>query len=329
MIVAFTTSSDAGPGERDELLRRASATFTQHGVDDVARFDVTKGSTEDGDLRGDIEGLIPAFQSDSLFGGARGVLIVDAHNLSAAESEIVAGLVSAHGAEDGLVAVVVAMGALKKPLAAALKDVGNVTVVKKLRESDIPGWITHAARERKMMLSPDAVGALVQSFGTDVASIGNALDQLAVLERRIEASDVTERFRNRPDEPMWHYADAVAAGDVAEALRRLADFLTHGHQLQLLGFLVSDLRRRAVAAAAPDLATLHEWMGTRQGHYPTEKAWRARGNASESELHRALEALARADLHLKTAPEATHRITMERLTVALCRWYGGSARRAG
>ena len=33
------------------------------------------------------------------------------------------------------------------------------------------------------------------------------------------------------------------------------------------------------------------------------------------------------DLELKTAPESSHRVTMERLTVALCRWYGGGRRR--
>ncbi len=31
--------------------------------------------------------------------------------------------------------------------------------------------------------------------------------------------------------------------------------------------------------------------------------------------------MARADLQLKTAPEPTHRVTMERLTVALSYWY--------
>lgn len=61
--------------------------------------------------------------------------------------------------------------------------------------------------------------------------------------------------------------------------------------------------------------------------FPLQKAWRARGRSSPERLRRALSALARADLHLKTMPETTHRLTMERLTVALCQWYGGRGSR--
>jgi hypothetical protein len=37
----------------------------------------------------------------------------------------------------------------------------------------------------------------------------------------------------------------------------------------------------------------------------------------------ALEALVRADRILKSAPEPMHRVTMERLTVAMTRWMAG------
>jgi hypothetical protein len=42
----------------------------------------------------------------------------------------------------------------------------------------------------------------------------------------------------------------------------------------------------------------------------------------ESSLRRAQEALVRADRVIKSQPEDVHRVTLERLTVALCRWYG-------
>ena len=112
----------------------------------------------------------------------------------------------------------------------------------------------------------------------------------------------------------------------APALRRLADFLQHGHPLQLLAFLQSDVRRRSFAAAAPDYDTFLDWDGGRAG-WALEKVWKQRSRIKGSDLKLALGALARADLQLKTAPEATHRVTMERLTVAMCRWYGGARRR--
>ena len=54
-----------------------------------------------------------------------------------------------------------------------------------------------------------------------------------------------------------------------------------------------------------------------------KKVWDARGRVRASDLQKAVASLAKADLQLKTAPEATHRVTLERLTVALCRWYRG------
>jgi DNA polymerase III delta subunit len=158
--------------------------------------------------------------------------------------------------------------------------------------------------------------------------MGQALDQLPAGEE-IPREAILARFRNRPDEPMWHYADAVAAGDIGEALRRLGDFLVHGHPLQLMGFLENDLRRRALAAVAPNMETLGEWLGASPKSFPVQKAWRRRGAVSDSELQRALAALSRADRLLKTAPDDMHRVTMERLTVALCLWYQGKGRRAG
>lgn len=177
-----------------------------------------------------------------------------------------------------------------------------------------------------MKLSADAEEALLKRFGSDVAALGQALDQLAALEGPVTGEDVALRFRNRPDEPMWHYADALAAGKTGDALRRLSDFLTHGHPLQLLAFVESDLKKRSLAAAAPSLEVFAEWVGARPDHYPVKKAWGARTATSDEDLRKALDAVARADLALKTAPEVTHRVTLERLTVALARWYKGRGR---
>jgi len=50
--------------------------------------------------------------------------------------------------------------------------------------------------------------------------------------------------------------------------------------------------------------------------------WDQRSRTRSESLRRSLDALARADLQIKTAPEETHRVTLERLTVAMCRWLG-------
>jgi len=320
-IHAILGPRDAGPGERQAMLEMARDAIGE--VEELERVDVPgRGAGEEGDgsLRTEVEPLIPALQSGSLFGGSRGVLVVDAQNLQKAEAEIVAGLVESLDPDTARLALV-SIGSLPAALAKVVKAVGEVTNVKKMRERDAVRWLVAASRDRRVKLADGAAQALVRHFGSDIASLGQALDQLASSPQPVTAAEVETRFRNRPDEPMWHFADAVADGDAGEALRRLSDFLTHGHPLQLLAFIEGDLKRRAMAVAAPDIETLAGWLGSSPEHYPVKKAWQARSRVTNDELRRAVDAVARADLVLKTQPEATHRLTMERLTVALCRWY--------
>jgi DNA polymerase III delta subunit len=167
-----------------------------------------------------------------------------------------------------------------------------------------------------------AADALVQRFGTDTAAMGRALDQLREHRGKITADLILTRFRNRPDEPLYLYLDAVEKGNAGEALRRLADFLTHGHPLQVIGAMDGDLRRKALAAAAPDRESLFEWLGAKSSDRRADRLWRMRGRVPDSSLRLAQSAVLRADRVLKSQPEESHRVTMERLTVALCRWYG-------
>lgn len=333
-IVTIQGPADAGPAERQQMRARAQGVFERFRVDDVTRIDVPGrgGSVEDTDdgtdtsLRPEVRPIVPALQSGSLFGDAVGVLLVDAQNLLKAEAEVVAELVgsAAHG---GVVAVFVSSGRIVAPLGKALADVGEVVKIAKLRERDAADWLVSTARERRLVLESDGVDALLHRFGSDIAAIDRALEQFAATGETITGDAVRTRFANRPDEPMWYYADAIAAGDVGEALRRLADFLVHGHPLQLLAHLEGELRRRSLAAAAPDIETYAEWEGANPTAFPVKKAWNRRNHSTAQELRQALDAVSRADLRLKTAPESTHRVTMERLTVALCRWFGGARAR--
>jgi DNA polymerase III delta subunit len=309
------------------MLERAAKVFAQLGVDDPTRIDVPgkgAGASDDdtgGQLRNPVHLAVPALQSGSLFAGKSGLLLIDAQNLSRAECEVLADLVAAVD-EDQVVAVFVSSGAVPAPLGKALKEHGETMTIKKLRERDAGEWLAGAARERGLHLGRDAAEAFVAVFGSDVAAMRQALDQLAVDGGEITGQQVRDRFKNRPDEPIWHYTDAVAEGDHGEALRRLEDFLLHGHPLQLLASLEGDLRKRALAQVAPDKETFAEWIGQSPSAYPVRKVWDARNRVRATDLHKALTALSKADLHLKTAPDTTHRVTLERLTVAMCRWYG-------
>jgi DNA polymerase III delta subunit len=315
---------DAGPGERALMFDRAAEIFSAAGIDDHDRIDVPgRGAAEASEtqLREPVQPIVPALQSGSLFGGSSGLLVVDAQNLQKAEAEVIAELVEVAD-PDAVTAVFLTAGAILSPLAKILKERGESISVKKMRERDATRWLGEAAKERRLRIEPEAVTVLVRHFGSDVAALGQALDQLAVDGQTVTAEAVEGRYVNRPDEPMWLLADAISEGKEGEALRRLADFLEHGHPLVVLSFLEGEVRKRSLAAIAPDVDTYADWVGGSAQTYPVKKVWEQRSHTRSDSLRRSLDALARADMQIKTAPEETHRVTLERLTVAMCRWIG-------
>lgn len=318
MVVAGPASP--GPGEREQMLEVAGRHLADSGVstDEVVRIDVPgRGAGEEGEgaLRGDLEPMIPLLQSGSLFGEKQGLVMVDAQNMQKVEVETLVDLVA--GADLSTIEVVVVYaGAVPK----MIKDLNGQTIsVAKMWERQAAQWLDTEIKARGLDIDKAAAQALMKRFGTDTASMGQALDQLEESSGKISAEAVLDRFKNRPDEPAWNITDAIEKGDVATALRRLSDFLVHGHPLVYLAALESDLKKRALAAAAPDQATLQGWVGGSERQI--SRLWSQRGRVRESSLRRAQQALVRADRVIKTHPEEVHRVTLERLTVAFCRWY--------
>lgn len=319
LIVAGPSSP--GPGERDQMLDLAASHLAKSGVAraDLVRIDVPgRGAGEEGDgvLRSELEPMIPLLQSGSLFGDVVGLELVDAQNLQKAEVETMVQLLE--GADLATLEVVLVYGgAVPKPI----RDLGGQTLaVKKMWERQASQWLEKEIAARGLTLEDGAIEALLKRFGTDTASMGQALDQLEETPGRITAELIMDRFKNRPDEPTWNITDAIEKGDVATALRRLSDFLVHGHPLVYLAALETDLKKRALAATAPDQATLKSWVGGSDRQIA--RLWNQRGKVRESSLRRAQQALVRADRVVKTHPDDVHRVTLERLTVAFCRWYG-------
>lgn len=322
----ITGPSGAGPGEREQMMDAAAAHMSAAGVDrsGVVRIDVPgRGSDQEGEgsLRTDLEPMVPFLQSGSLFGEKQGLLVVDAQNLRVGEAEMLAGLVAGADLETSEVVLVVE-GTPPKALAAEVKARGTSSSISRMWERQAGQWLEAEGRHRGLELDKGAREALIQRFGTDTASIGQALDQLQGATGKIDRKTILDRFKNRPDEPTFHITDAISRGDVGDALRRLGDFLVHGHPLVYLAAVESDLKRRSLAAAAPDEEAFREWIGARPTDRGASRAWSQRGRVRESSLRRAQEALVRADRVVKSQPEEVHRVTLERLTVALCKWYG-------
>lgn len=323
-LVVIAGPANAGPGERERMLSAAAEHLARAGVDrsQITRIDVPgRGAGEEGDgtVRVEVEPAIPILQSGSLFGDQLGLEIVDAQNLQVGEVDILVELLELADLSSVEI-VLVSAGALNRRLSTVVKDRGSTVAVAKMWERDAHSWLTGEVRARNLDMDKGAIEALLQRYGTDTASMGNALEQLSEVTGKITAEVVLARFKNRPDEPPWQITDAIGKGNVGEALRRLSDFLVHGHPLVYLATLETDLKRRTLAMAAPDEATFKDWAGSgsdRQLAY----VWKQRGRVKESALRNAQRALLRADRVIKSQPEEVHRVTLERLTVALCRWY--------
>jgi DNA polymerase III delta subunit len=324
-VLLITAPSNVGPGERKQMLDAARDFFTKGGVDGsaVVRIDVPgRGAGEQGDgvLRTELETMVPLLQSGSLFGEASGLELVDAQNLQVGEVDILDELIRSADLSSVHVVAVVA-GSPGKKLSTTFSDLGAKVSISKMWERQASEWLGSEVKRRDLSIENPAREALLQRFGTDTAAIGQALDQLSEHNGKITRDLVLDWFKNRPDEPAWHITDAIERGNAGEALRRLSDFLVHGHPLVFLAAVESDLKKKALAAAAPDEATFKEWVGGRSSDRALGRAWRMRGKVRETSLRRAQDALVRADRVIKSQPEVTHRVTLERLTVALCRWY--------
>ncbi len=320
---AVTGPKNAGPSERERMLHKAASILADAGVEDATRVDVPQkgtGSSDDGGVMRDaVHAIVPALQSGSLFGGMTGVLIADANHLLKAEADTIAELL-AHADPDQAVAVFVSAGALPSSIRDAVKASGGSQTIKAFNERDAASWLTEEAKSRGLRIDSAARSEMLNHWGSNTSAMARALDQLAVGGTTISAEDVKSRFTNRPDEPMWFLGDAIMSGNQGEALRRLSDFLQHQHPLVLLSYLEGVVRKRSLAAVAPDYDTFAEWSGSNPSSYATKKVWQSKNRSSSESLASSVRALAKADLTLKTQPEATHRVTLERLTVAMCRW---------
>ena len=183
-------------------------------------------------------------------------------------------------------------------------------------------WLEAEVRDRGLTFEKGAEKALLQKFGSDTAAMGQALDQLEQTSGKITKEVVLDRFKNRPDEPTFLITDAMSRGEVGEALRRLSDFLVHGHPLVFLAAVESDLKKRALAAAAPDERTFRQWIGATASDRGPVTVLVTAGTGEGVVVATSSGGAGRADRVIKSQPEEVHRVTLERLTVAFCRWYG-------
>jgi DNA polymerase-3 subunit delta len=131
---------------------------------------------------------------------------------------------------------------------------GTATIVCKAPASQrLPHWCTEWAASRyEKQITPQAAALLVDLIGAEMGQLDQELLKLAVYvgtKARIEPADVDRLVGNSRAESTWKIFDAVAAGNMKDALALLHRLFEQGEEpMRILGAFSMQLRRLAQAA---------------------------------------------------------------------------------
>ena len=207
-------------------------------------------------------------------------------------------------------------------LAKRVAEKGLLVICELTDATRLPGWLrSEAERLYKKNLSPGAAQLLIESLGTEFASLLSALDALALYAgaaEKIDVPDVDALVARGHHERVWALCDAVSERKVAKALELLDIFWTEGMVApQIVGLLRPTLRQLLRVKAlsrkmSPDAAMEKVFVN----YYARDRVRKAVKAFSDDHLANAYQALVDADLEAKSTPN--DREVMETLIHRLC-----------
>lgn len=201
-------------------------------------------------------GLTADLATPSIFGEARGLLITGAEGLSDEALAEVARYAEDPAPDAPLVLCWTVSARAKGPPKGLLTRLGPGLKVRKVgvERKDLPRWVLDRAKRRGVRATPLGAATLVQTVGEDLASLDQAVQQVAAAhpDRGLTPDAVAAQFRGFGDRRIWELCDAAFTGDAAGALRALTSMLDAGDQpLAILGGIASRLRDLLRVASLP------------------------------------------------------------------------------
>jgi DNA polymerase-3 subunit delta len=142
----------------------------------------------------------------------------------------------------------------------ALRKAGYLHVFAPLRDRELAGWLRAEARARKLTLEAEAATALAELAGPELGRLSQALEQLSLYTgggRPITVDDVEDLVSETRARSIFELTKTIGAGDVAGALRLLANMLRNREPpLRIEFMLARQLRqiwraKELAAAGAP------------------------------------------------------------------------------
>jgi DNA polymerase-3 subunit delta len=262
----------------------------------------------------------------SLFSATRCVVVRGLEDLP---EESVPGIVDYAGApaEDVALVLVHGGGPRGTGVLTKLRKAGAVEVrVAPLRGRDFQGFVVQELRARRVRIDEDAAEQLVRAVGQDLRALAAAASQLAgdFAGQPITLEMVKTYFAGRAEAKSFSIADAVMAGETAQALEELRWALDTGTAPVLVtSALAGSLR--SVARLGSAKARSEDALARELG-VPQWKVRQVRGQArawSPDAVGRAIRVVARADADIKgQASDASY--ALERMVMDVVK-----ARRTG
>ena len=247
-------------------------------------------------------GTLPMQASPSLFGEAKVVVIHDSDEGNEAfQSDLLAVIPDA--GEELTLLVVHKGGARGKKFIDALKSararVIDAPAIKSDRDKQ--DFTANEFRRAGRKATPDAIRALVEAVGSDIAELASACQQLIDdTQGTIDDRAVLTYHGGKVEATGFRVADAAIAGDAGEALRLLRHAIATGlDPVPIVAVLAGQLRQlvKVGAAGRGRSADLARELG--MAPWQVDRARRALGGWDGAALGRCIQAVAAADFDVK------------------------------
>jgi len=307
-------------GDDDGLVAQEAHRLLESFQDSAGDYDIDTWGA-DGQL--DVEGVVAACRTQSLFGGKRVIVVRQAGRLTQAQAKPLISYLDE--SEEGTVLVLVGEGgtvpaALVKA-AGATGEVVDVTPGGGRKRQD---WLAHQVSASPVRLDAEAQALVRSHLGEDMGRLSGLLDALAAAYGEgasLRADQVREYLGVAGRVPPWELTDAIDGGDARASLAALARMLDAGemHPLAVLSILhrhyQAMLRLDGVAVGDADQAA--RLLGVRSS-FVAKKALTEARRLGSSGISQAVLLLAAADLDCRGAtanpPETVLEVLVARLS---------------
>ncbi|MCW5891906.1 MAG: DNA polymerase III subunit delta [bacterium] len=252
-------------------------------------------------------GAIDDLGAPMLFGGVAALVIRRAEALDGVREEAVLSVLPHLQGQARLILVARTLDARRKLPGAVARAGASVALAPVTDDATARRWVACLARDLGRDLAADAADLLVQRTGFDLGVLASEIEKASLFAgagQRVEAAHVAATVAGDRAQAIEELTDRLARRDLGGAVRALRGLLGAGEPpIKVAAFLAASVRRALHVAELAEQGLGQEAIAQRLG-VPPWLVRRSQGRGSAAHLDRALHALRRLDLELKTSRPA-------------------------